>query len=415
LSVSLDQNSLTPESNAIRSIAFCGGGRWGSILFEELFKQVPADTNLIWLTRDADKKKEEWRSKINLRNVEFIEEWHDRLIECDGAIVATSVDRHYTLSRDFLSASVPVLCEKPIAATRQQLDHLQLLSRTNMCPFGIHLEFAFLEAFDEFIEKAKEIRIDRIQAQWFDPEIEIRGDIVKRSESLCDIISDQLPHVWSLVSRVLSKAPCLQLDNLSYSTGLTEITGKLGGVALEIQLSRRHESRRRFISLNGGEATFDFCIVPPTAIIDNTPLSLRTNPLRPLQHTVRSFLTQVQTYRIMKSRKMSMGAPSNIAGDDHLVDSNWVLSVENYLPFLVQCLEISNRLRRVQDVMILQMIGDWDRESNERPDLKENEVQLVLDRWLPQGIASGAWYRPGSKENDSEMAKQILNSLYKRC
>ncbi|MFN7874648.1 MAG: Gfo/Idh/MocA family oxidoreductase [Pirellula sp.] len=413
MSASFDQ--ITPTtSRFLQSIAFCGGGRWGTIFFEELTKQIHPSTNLIWVTRDANKKKEEWRRKVTHENIEFIEGWHDRLTECDGAIVATSVDRHYTLSRDFLSAAVPVLCEKPIATTRQHLDHLLCLSKTNNVPLGIHLEFTFLEAFDDFIQKAKPFKIDRIQAQWFDPEIEIRGDVVKQAESQCDIISDQLPHVWSLVSRINPKSTALQLDSLRYSTGLTELTGKLGDASLEIQLSRRQEKRRRFISLNSGAATFDFCIEPPTATVGKKELSLKTTNTRPLQSTIRSFLSQLHAYKVVKSGILAYDAVLPVDTIYQSIDSNWMLAVENYYPFLVQCLEISNRLKGIQDNIISQMVGGWNQGGTESPDLSENEVQMVLDRWLPQGIASGAWYRPGSKENDHEMARQILTSLYKQ-
>ncbi|MFN7841325.1 MAG: hypothetical protein ACK5N9_06320, partial [Pirellula sp.] len=106
MSASNDSDFCNHRSDEQRSLAFFGGGRWGSILFEELFKQASPSTNLVWVTRDASKKKEEWSRKSIHGNVEFIDAWQDRLVDCDGAIVATSVDRHYSLSRDLLSATV---------------------------------------------------------------------------------------------------------------------------------------------------------------------------------------------------------------------------------------------------------------------------------------------------------------------
>lgn len=415
MSESLFSDHRPSVSNEIRSIAFCGGGRWGSILFQELFKQVPPSTTLIWVTRDADKKKGEWERKASHCNIEFIDKWQDRLTDCDGAVVATSVERHYPLCRDFLSASVPTLCEKPIAATIQQLEQLMGLAKATLCPFGIHLEFAYLEGFDEFVQKTNGIHIDRIQAQWFDPEIEIRGDIVKRAEYQCDIINDQVPHVWSLVSRLVPDTHFLRIDGLSYSPERTEISGKLGKASVEIQLSRRHETRRRLISINGGEATFDFCTEPPTATINNMPVVLGASLLRPLQHTLKSFLTQVREYLMVKADRNAFASSQKLDAKNCLDDSTeWLLSAQKFYPFLIQCIEASDRLRQVQDGMISQLLGDRDRESKELPYLQRQDVQLILDRWLPQGLASQEQYLPGSKENDYKLAKHILSSLYER-
>ncbi|MCU0720274.1 MAG: Gfo/Idh/MocA family oxidoreductase [Pirellula sp.] len=414
MSLSNDVDSRNPRSDQPRSIAFFGGGRWGSILFGELYKQVSPSTNLVWVTRDAEKKKIEWLRKPTHANIEFIDAWQDRLVECDGAIVATSIDRHYSLSRDLLSAAVPVLCEKPIAATCDQLRHLRQLAKESQCPFGVHLEFAFLTSFDDFVDKSKAIEVKQIQVEWFDPEIEIRDGMEKRAEYQCDIISDQLPHVWSLICRAVSSEFDAQFDSLHYSPARTTVSGTIGDVSVEVQLSRRHTQRRRFISFNAGEATFDFHIEPPTATFRNKPLGLTASFMRPLQYTVSSFLSQVEAYRISKLGLVSEQASDEDHPKSHRVSSNWVLSVENYHVFLLQCLGLSERLRATQDGLISQMLLGGNLTMDYDASLTEEHTQLILDRWLPKGIESGASYRPSPHTNDRELAIQIVRSLYRR-
>ena len=414
MSVSNDSDSCNPRSDEQSSLAFFGGGRWGSILFEELFKQVSPSTNLVWVTRDANKKKEEWLRKTNHGNVEFIDAWQDRLVNCDGAIVATSVDRHYSLSRDLLSAAVPVLCEKPLAATRSQIDHLRQIARENQCPLGVHLEFAYLTSFDDFIEKTKAIEVERIHVEWFDPEIEIRGGIEKRAEYQCDIISDQLPHVWSLISRAISNGFEARFDSFQYSPSKTTISGTIGAISLEIQLSRRHSHRRRYISLNGGEATFDFCIEPPTATFRNSSLCLQASLMRPLQYTVSSFLAQVDAHKKFKSGLVSDDSAVGAGNGNRWAITDWALSVENYYAFLLQCFGLSEQMAAIQDGVISQLLSGRNSLIEVDSALPEEHVQLVLDRWLPTGIASGAVYRPSSYNNDCELALQIVRSLHKR-
>jgi hypothetical protein len=414
LSASNDSDFCNHRSDEQRSLAFFGGGRWGSILFEELFKQASPSTNLVWVTRDASKKKEEWSRKSIHGNVEFIDAWQDRLVDCDGAIVATSVDRHYSLSRDLLSATVPVLCEKPLAATRSQLDHLRQLAIENHCPFGVHLEFAYLTSFDDFIEKTKSIEVARIHVEWFDPEIEIRGGVEKRAEYQCDIISDQLPHVWSLVSRAISNGFEPQFDSIHYSPRRTTVSGTIGAISAEIQLSRRHSQRRRYISVNGGEATFDFSIEPPTATFRNASLCLQASLMRPLQYTVSSFLAQVDAHKNVNSGLDSNDSALGSDTRNRWAITDWALSVENYYAFLLQCLQLSEQMSTIQDGLISQLLSGRNSLLKVDSSLPEEHVQLVLDRWLPKGIASGAGYRPSPYTNDCELALQIVRSLQKR-
>lgn len=414
MAVSNNGDSCDVDVTNVRQLAFFGGGRWGTVFFEELCKHVPQSILLFWVTRDAKSKREAWQRNGGREYVEFIDSWHDRLVESDGAIVATSVDRHYALARDMLSAAVPVLCEKPLAATREQLNHLCHLAHQNQCPFGIHLEFSYLTAFDDFLIRTEPIATKRIQVEWFDPEIELRDGIEKRVEYQCDIVSDQWPHVWSLISRSVKAGVLPEIDRLEYSPARTSLVGRVADIELDVKLSRRHTQRRRMINLNDGEATFDFRVEPPTATLRDEILRIAPSGFRPLGYSIRSFLAQISDYKAARAKRDLRISAAACESDDTIVKQDWPLSVDNCYTFLVSTIELSERLKKIQEDVLSRVLSGKRWESNERFPLNDEEVQMILDRWLPKGIESGAWYRPGSREIDRELATQVARSIYQR-
>ncbi len=45
--------------------------------------------------------------------------------------------------------------------------------------------------------------------------------------------------------------------------------------------------------------------------------------------------------------------------------------------------------------------------------LTDEDIQLILDRWLPKAITSGAVYKPNPHRLDRELAIQIVRTLRK--
>lgn len=395
-------------------LALFGGGRWGTIVFDELCKHAPANANLVWVTRDAHNKRNAWQRDRFHNSVEFIESWEDRVTGLDGAFVVTSIDRHYRMSKELLTAAVPVLCEKPLAPTREQLDHLCSLANQHQCPFGINLEFAYLTAFDDFLIKTRSVAIERIQVEWFDPEFELRDGVEKRAEYQCDIVSDQWPHVWSLVSRIANDGVVPRIDRVEYSPQQTRLIGTFDNAQIDVKLSRRYSQRRRHISFNDGEATFDFRIEPPSATLRGQPLHLDVPVLRPLAYSIRSFLTQIFDYNSARLRPGTNPIDFTSEPQNPLGKPIWPLSVNRCYEFLVDTFELSERLKVIQEDILSRLLFSRGGESHESLQLSDEEVQMVLDRWLPQGMASGARYRPGTKDSDRELAMQIARSLYQR-
>lgn len=78
-------------------------------------------------------------------------DYRDLLGHVDAVSIVTPTSEHYAIARDFLSAGVHVLLEKPMTQTLEEADHLIALARENGCVLQIgHLE-RFNPAFQAIV------------------------------------------------------------------------------------------------------------------------------------------------------------------------------------------------------------------------------------------------------------------------
>lgn len=389
-------------------LLFFGGGRWAKIVLKVLRAQISGTTRVVWVTHHNADSAREWVAKRGDGCIDVASECPASLGEFSGAIVATSVDRHYSLTHRLLEHRVPVLCEKPIATSREQLDTLRRLSKQGDCPLGIHLEFAYLHAFDDFLELVQEIKIERIEVDWFDPAVELRDGVEKRPEFQCDIVSDQLPHIWSLVSRVSPNQNGLRIDSVNYSPAKTVVKGSVGDVGVQFQLSRRQQTRRRCIILNQGEATFDFTVEPPTALYRGRRLDLPLGLFRPLELSLASFLAQLT--RGTSERGSSVGKDRlGATGSSEKLKASWPLSLENQFRFLLECLKGSELLKKSQDQYASGWFSRQPQGTLNSAKLTDHQIAFFIDRWLPETVQAGQWVVPTTLEEERDFAMETLN------
>ncbi|XZE20268.1 Gfo/Idh/MocA family protein [Pirellulaceae bacterium SH449] len=384
-------------------LLFFGGGRWARIVLEVLLAQTGGATRIVWVTQHNADSAREWITRRGCESIDVVSECPVSISEFSGAIVATSVDRHYSLARQLLEHGVPVLCEKPIAMTKEQLDELRRLSERGDCPIGIHLEFAYLRAFDDFLELVRGIKIERIDVDWLDPTVEIRDGVEKRAEFRCDIISDQVPHIWSLVSRVSLNQSGLEIHSVDYSPVKTLLVGSIGNIGVQFQLSRRHSTRRRSVILNHGEATFDFTVEPPNAFCHNQVLNLPVSQFRPLQLSLASFLAQITTDS--PKREISGGSDRLETEDSsEKLNPSWPLSLNNQYGFLLECLKGSELLKKSQDQYAACWLSNDCQENLDNVELPDYQIAYLIDRWLPVAVQAGHWLVPKTPDEERVFA-----------
>lgn len=391
-------------------LLFFGGGRWARIVLKVLLAQISGTTRVVWVTHHHADSAREWIAKHGHGCIVVASECPVFLGDFSGAIVATSVDRHYFLTHRLLEHGVPVLCEKPIATSIEQLKTLQRLSKQGDCPIGIHLEFAYLRAFDDFLELVREIKTQQIEVDWFDPTVEIRDGVEKRPEFQCDIVSDQLPHIWSLVSRASPNQNGLRIESVNYSPAKTILVGSLGDIGVQFQLSRRQETRRRCITLNQGEATFDFTVEPPTALYRGRRLNLPLSQFRPLELSLASFLAQLTRGTSERGRsfeKDRLGATDSL----EKLNASWPLSLENQFSFLLECLKGSELLRKSQDQYAVGCFSRQSKGTSNNAELTDHQIAFLIDRWLPETVQAGRWVVPTTLEEERDFAMETLNRL----
>jgi hypothetical protein len=375
-----------------------------------LLAQISGTTRVVWVTHHHADSAREWIAKHGHGCIVVASECPVFLGDFSGAIVATSVDRHYFLTHRLLEHGVPILCEKPIATSIEQLKTLQRLSKQGDCPIGIHLEFAYLRAFDDFLELVREIKTQQIEVDWFDPTVEIRDGVEKRPEFQCDIVSDQLPHIWSLVSRASPNQNGLRIESVNYSPAKTILVGSLGDIGVQFQLSRRQETRRRCITLNQGEASFDFTVEPPTALYRGRRLNLPLSQFRPLELSLASFLAQLTRGTSERGRsfeKDRLGATDSL----EKLNASWPLSLENQFSFLLECLKGSELLRKSQDQYAVDCFSRQSKGTSNNAELTDHQIAFLIDRWLPETVQAGRWVVPTTLEEERDFAMETLNRL----
>ncbi len=152
----------------------------------------------------------------------------------DAAIVATPAPTHIDVVSALLGASVPTLCEKPLALTVQDIRTLQALSAKT--PLQVGFQRRFDPAYGALVEKCAARRLDGEQATLFRL---ASGDATPPSngflESAGSIFHDMLIHDIDVL-RLLTPSPVASVSAHGSRLGLPPRSG-LGTAVVALSLA----------------------------------------------------------------------------------------------------------------------------------------------------------------------------------
>ena len=353
-------------STALKQIAVYGGGRWARTLVAVLRQVLPEDSEIVWVTQNCFT---EVLSSLNLNpvsNLRLVSEWDLAGSSTDAVIVATSPTSHFELVRKAVKLRLPTLCEKPIASSSSQLKDLLSVSEAGQCLVGINLEFLFASYLHDFAERIRPVSVRSIHLDWLDPWSEERDGEIKYGEFYSDIVSDQLPHCWSVLATIRPDSSRLFLTDISYSPECVELQGYFGSSPVYLRLSRRAAMRVRRATVtddHGIDTVLDFSIEPGSIISSGQEIVNTWSDKRPLACSLNSFVDVVR-HRDLRFR--------------------WPLELKNCFDAVESSLRAGDMLKAVQDKQIGNLLLD-------KPlDLANSEnVNLIVDRFLPEFAVQG--------------------------
>ncbi len=283
------------NNNSVRRLALFGGGRWARTLLSVLRTKLPGEVEIVWVTQHLQHAAQAWLEDRRFENVVLCSDVPMTRDAIDGVIIATSPIQHHELLQRAIANNVPVLCEKPLSTSAAEFKELERSRRSirtgQVC--GVHLEFLLAEFLHQFRDLITNITVESVDVFWQDPWTEQRSGETKHSEMYVDIMRDQLPHCWSVLTIVVPTIGPLQIRSLDpkQQGWILELTD--GAKSVTFHQSRRALNRVRAIIINQGEAQLDFSSEPGSAIINGERIAMPECSRRPLGHSLNSFVSTI--------------------------------------------------------------------------------------------------------------------------
>ena len=228
--------------------------------------------------------------------VKACEDYREAIQLCDGAIIASPTETHYTVGKAFLEAGKHVFMEKPITVNPEEAQELISIADKKKLVFQIgHLE-RFNPAFSralQFIQKPVLIEASRI------------SPFTGRSTDV-DVVLDLMIHdldlVLSLVNEEIQKVSaqgiCFMTDKLDAVSARIEFTG---GCVANLTASRISPKKERALTIyeNDKSLSIDLLQGKLVSIIKNSSGNVETSEytaakIDPVQDELSEFIDSIK-------------------------------------------------------------------------------------------------------------------------
>jgi len=282
-------------------IAVFGGGRWARVLLGILISSTKPGIKFSVHT-NLEEDMQEWIDKRNLRERIFVtnNEPDFNRYQYMAAVVANSSNSHKKSAEIAIAAKIPVLVEKPMTPSLIDTYELVEIAKKNKTLLSSSLVFLHASYIDNFINKLGSIdTIKKVYFNWTDTFSESRHGEIKSYDSATPIFKDVLPHMLSILSKIL-KNNSFELIGCNVSCGgsCVHIVILISNIECCLKLERNSDKRRREIFIKGHKNfELDFSTEPGIIKADGQTycgdINWSSSP-SPLEKMISEFLSDIK-------------------------------------------------------------------------------------------------------------------------
>lgn len=289
--------------NETAKIAIIGGGRWARVLLGVFLKNTDSSISYDVYTRHFAEDMKLWVDKNGVGNRVLVFDGTADFLDVRylAAVVANAASDHKQMAKNALAAKVPVLVEKPMTPTFTETAELIESAKLNNTLLASSWVFMHATYIDNFIKHIEDIQ--EVYFNWTDEFDQSRYGERKSFDSAIPIFKDILPHVMSILSKIL-KSQVFKFKDCRVSRGgsCVEVSVFTSNVKCNVTLERNSTKRRREIFVKGKkDIRLDFSIEPGTICthdhVFNGDIHWDSSP-SPLEKMVNVFLSEVNSVKI---------------------------------------------------------------------------------------------------------------------
>ena len=335
--------------NEQTKIAVFGGGRWARALLGVFLKNTESSIVYVVYTKHFAEDMRLWADKNCVDNRVIVSDGVADFLDVKylAAVVANAVSDHKEMAENALAAKVPVLVEKPMTpslAETAELIESAKLNNTLLVSSWVFMHAAYIDNFINHIEDVDDVQ--EVYFIWTDEFDASRYGERKRFDSSIPIFKDVIPHVMSILSKIL-KSQDFKFNDCRVSRGgsCVEISVFTSNIKCNLTLERNATKRRRKIFVKGKkDVRLDFSIEPGTICthdnIFNGDIYWDSSP-SPLEKMVMDFLTEVELDRLDQEDTGKLALSISKLIDE--IEPAYLMSLDKWLIEHLNQKEISKR------------------------------------------------------------------------
>ena len=300
-----------------KKIVVFGGGRWARVLLGVFLKNTESSTVYVVHTKHFVAEMRLWANKKGFGNRVFISdaEVDFQSVKYMAAVVANAAPEHKMTASKAIAAKVPVLIEKPMTPSYADTADLFVeaaLNNTLLLGSWVFLYASYLDNFIKYVENIEDIQ--ELYFNWTDEIAESRYGEVKSFDVATPIFKDILPHIMSILSKILnSQVYEFRSCNVSRGGCCLEVKVVISDVTCFLKLERNSSSRQRQIQLLGKrDVQLNFSIEPGVIYNDGEIINADScwdlSP-SPLEKMVKVFLSEVGSTEINQGWESHLALP----------------------------------------------------------------------------------------------------------
>ncbi len=390
------------------NIVLIGGGRWSRVILQSLYNLTPSSVNIyIYSARNATNMNI-WVSENNFDSRIKVSSFLPQNLNAKSTavIVVNAVQDHEKAVEWALNSGFPVIVEKPIAYNYNTAKRLVDLAHAKKTLLTTAHIFLFADYFETFASKVNTIgETSSIDIQWTDPVNEKRHGECKKYDSSLTIFADWLPHISSMIGRLVPNKPQI-IDELELKKGGADvcISLKVGKIPCKIQMIRNAHDRKRIVELGIGtnRVKLDFTEEPVTFFLNQKIDQIKSHNIkeqRPSELLLEAFLNAAAGKEIDQRLNAEIG----LRASELIEKINKI-----YKPKQIQwlCNKLSKKI--ILDEDLRYALTELLQASKPMPD-KDIEIQINNLIKLFSGPLGNAYIKKMERANNSDMLEELLS------